>query len=100
MKIGSIVIHCYDFSRTVAFWQAALHYEPREPAKDGWVVLRDPEHKGPNLSFQVAIGVRAPGVGFTSTSTLRTSKPKLSDWSLWERVDIHGDIVLERLRCA
>ena len=25
---------------------------PREPAKDGWVVLRDPEDKGPNLSFQ------------------------------------------------
>src|SRR5215470_16855865 len=52
MKIGSIVIHCYDFDRTVAFWQAALHYVPREPAKDGWVVLRDPEDKGPNLSFQ------------------------------------------------
>ena len=52
MKIGSIVIHCHDFDRTVAFWQAALHYLPREPAKDGWVVLRDPEHKGPNLSFQ------------------------------------------------
>jgi hypothetical protein len=45
MKIGSIVIHCHDFDRTVAFWQAALHYEPREPAKDGWVVLRDPEGK-------------------------------------------------------
>jgi len=24
MKIGSIVIHCHDFDRTVAFWQAAL----------------------------------------------------------------------------
>src|SRR5215469_1401586 len=52
MKIGSIVIHCHDFDRTVAFWQAALHYVPREPAKDGGVVLRDPEDKGPNLSFQ------------------------------------------------
>ena len=51
MKIGSIVIHCHDFDRTVAFWQAALHYVPREPAKDGWVVLRDPENKGPNLSL-------------------------------------------------
>jgi hypothetical protein len=29
MKIGSIVIHCHDFDRTVAFWQAALHYVPR-----------------------------------------------------------------------
>ena len=52
MKIGSIVIHCHDFDRTVSFWQAALHYAPREPAKDGWVVLRDREDKGPNLSFQ------------------------------------------------
>ena len=52
MKIGSIVIHCYDFDRTVAFWQAALHYVAREPAKDSWVVFRDPEDEGPNLSFQ------------------------------------------------
>ena len=52
MKIGAIVIHCFDFDRTVAFWQTALHYVPREPAKRGWVVLRDPEGKGPNLSFQ------------------------------------------------
>jgi catechol 2,3-dioxygenase-like lactoylglutathione lyase family enzyme len=52
MRIGSIVIHCHDFDRTVAFWQAALHYVPRQPAKNGWVVLRDPEGKGPNLSFQ------------------------------------------------
>lgn len=36
----------------VAFWQQALHYVPRAPARGGWVVLRDPEGKGPNLSFQ------------------------------------------------
>jgi Glyoxalase-like domain len=52
MRIGSIVTHCYEFDRMVAFWQRALHYEPREPASDGWVVLRDPQRKGPNLSFQ------------------------------------------------
>jgi hypothetical protein len=52
MRIGSIVIHCHEFDRTVAFWQAALHYVPREPAKDRWVVLRDPAGRGPNLSFQ------------------------------------------------
>jgi catechol 2,3-dioxygenase-like lactoylglutathione lyase family enzyme len=52
MKIGSIVIHCYEFDRMVTFWQSALRYIPREPASDGWVVLRDPEGKGPNLSFQ------------------------------------------------
>jgi catechol 2,3-dioxygenase-like lactoylglutathione lyase family enzyme len=52
MKIGSIVIHCHEFDRTVAFWQLALGYVPREPAQGGWVVLRDPQGKGPNLSFQ------------------------------------------------
>ena len=51
-RIGSIVTHCHEFERTVAFWTAALHYLPREPAKDGWVVLRDPDGTGPNLSFQ------------------------------------------------
>src|SRR5262249_15884560 len=30
-----------------------------------------------------------------STSTPRTSRPKLSDWLLWERGDIPGGIVLE-----
>lgn len=52
MRIGSIVIHCYEFDHMVEFWQHALHYVPREPASDGWIVLRDPEGKGPNLSFQ------------------------------------------------
>src|SRR5262245_40312526 len=53
MKIGSIVIHCLEFDRTVAFWQEALHYVPREPGRGRWVVLCDPEGKGPNLSFQL-----------------------------------------------
>lgn len=52
MKIGSIVVHCHEFERMVTFWQNALNYVPREPAKDGWVVLRDRDGKGPNLSFQ------------------------------------------------
>jgi catechol 2,3-dioxygenase-like lactoylglutathione lyase family enzyme len=51
MKIGSIVIACHEFDRMLAFWQEALHYLPREPAKGGWVVLRDPEGKGPNVSL-------------------------------------------------
>jgi Glyoxalase-like domain len=51
MKIGSIVIRCYAFDRMMAFWQEALHYVPREPAKGGCVVLRDPAGKGPNVSL-------------------------------------------------
>jgi catechol 2,3-dioxygenase-like lactoylglutathione lyase family enzyme len=51
MKIGSIVIMCYEFDKMLAFWQDALHYVPREPATDGWVVLRDPEGRTPNVSL-------------------------------------------------
>jgi catechol 2,3-dioxygenase-like lactoylglutathione lyase family enzyme len=51
MKIGSIVIRCYEFDKMLAFWQPALHYVPRNPAKNGWVVLRDPQGCGPNISL-------------------------------------------------
>jgi catechol 2,3-dioxygenase-like lactoylglutathione lyase family enzyme len=51
MKIGSIVIKCYEFDRMLAFWQKALHYVPRDPPEGGWVVLRDPEGSGPNISL-------------------------------------------------
>jgi catechol 2,3-dioxygenase-like lactoylglutathione lyase family enzyme len=51
MRIGSIVIDCGQFDRMLAFWQEALHYVPREPARGGWVVLRDPEGRGPNVSL-------------------------------------------------
>jgi hypothetical protein len=51
MKIGSIVIRCYEFEKMLAFWGEALHYVPREPVKGGWVVLRDPEGRGPNVSL-------------------------------------------------
>jgi len=52
MKIGSVVIRCYEFDRMLAFWQEALQYVPREPAKGGWVILRHPEGRGPNVSLQ------------------------------------------------
>lgn len=51
MKIGSIVVRCHEFDKMLEFWQAALHYVPREAAKNGWVVLRDPAGKAPNLSL-------------------------------------------------
>jgi hypothetical protein len=52
MKIGSIVIRCDEFDKMLAFWQDALHYTPRAPSDSHWVVLRDPEGKGPNISLQ------------------------------------------------
>ena len=54
MKIGSIVVKCKKFYEMLAFWQEALHYVPRAPAKDGWVILSDPEGRGPNVSLDKA----------------------------------------------
>jgi catechol 2,3-dioxygenase-like lactoylglutathione lyase family enzyme len=51
VRIGAVVIRCYEFEKMFAFWQEALHYRPREPARDGWVVLCDPSGRGPNLSL-------------------------------------------------
>jgi hypothetical protein len=51
LKIGSIVIDSKEFDRMLGFWQQALGYAPREPAKGGWVVLRDTKGRGPNISL-------------------------------------------------
>jgi catechol 2,3-dioxygenase-like lactoylglutathione lyase family enzyme len=50
-RIGSIVIRCREFERMLRFWQEALHYVPKEPPKGGWVILRDPSGRGPNVSL-------------------------------------------------
>ena len=52
LKIGSVVINCKDFDRTVAFWKEALHLVPRDPAEREFTVLRDPGGAGPNVSVQ------------------------------------------------
>ncbi len=54
MWVGSIVIVCHDFPRMFAFWSAALRYAPREPPSSNWVVLEDPQHRGPNISLDGA----------------------------------------------
>ena len=52
LRVGSIVVRGVRFQQLLAFWQAALGYEPREPPQDGWVVLTDPTGTGPNLSLE------------------------------------------------
>jgi len=54
MKIGSIVIRCYEFDKMMEFWQNALHYDPKYPPSNGWVILTDPTGKGPNISLDKA----------------------------------------------
>ena len=59
MKIGSIVIRCYEFDRMLAFWQEASTTFPREPVDDGWVVFPDPAGRGPNMSLERFQNLRA-----------------------------------------
>lgn len=54
IKIGSIVIRCYEFDRMMKFWQAALGYVPVRPASGGFVILSDPLGKNPNISLDQA----------------------------------------------
>jgi catechol 2,3-dioxygenase-like lactoylglutathione lyase family enzyme len=51
LRIGSVVIDCIKFEEMLAFWQEALHYITREPAKGGWVILRDPAGRNTNVSL-------------------------------------------------
>lgn len=52
LKIGSVVLNCKDFDRTLAFWQQALHYVPRTPGEREFTVLMEPTGAGPNVSVQ------------------------------------------------
>ena len=62
LRIGSVVIDCVNFDGMLKFWQEALHYTPREPAKGGWVVLRDPTTRNTNVSLQkVEVGEKLTG---------------------------------------
>lgn len=51
LKIGSIVIRCFEFDNMFAFWKDALGYVNTEAPSSGWVILRDPDGKGPNISL-------------------------------------------------
>jgi catechol 2,3-dioxygenase-like lactoylglutathione lyase family enzyme len=62
LRIGSVVIDCINFDEMLAFWQEALRYLPREPAKDGWVILRDPNGRNVNVSLnQVPVSEKLMG---------------------------------------
>ncbi len=51
MRIGSVVFDVNDFEKLSAFWREALGYTSREPPSEGWVVLRDPAGRSPNVSI-------------------------------------------------
>jgi hypothetical protein len=97
LRIGSIVVHCYEFDRMVEFWRRALGYVPLEAASDGWVVLRDPAGKGPNVSFQKRIDARPAEAGCTWICTRATSKARSSGSSSSEHADIRGATLRARI---
>jgi catechol 2,3-dioxygenase-like lactoylglutathione lyase family enzyme len=52
VTIGSIVIRCHEFDRMWAFWEAALGYVvSHTDPNGGFVILRDPAGRGPNISL-------------------------------------------------
>jgi len=62
LRIGSVVIDCVNFDEMLAFWQDALHYVPKAPARGGWVILRDPSGRNVNVSLnQVAVEEKLTG---------------------------------------
>lgn len=60
MKIGSIVIRCIEFDKMHHFWKGALHYVPSRPPEGGWVLLRDPNGRGPNISLDLVPEEKRP----------------------------------------
>ena len=59
VTIGSIVVRCYEFDLMFAFWQKALLYEVEHmDPNGGFVILRDPGGKGPNLSLDQSLTKR------------------------------------------
>jgi predicted enzyme related to lactoylglutathione lyase len=59
LRVGSIVIRVDDMARQVAFWSAALDYEPRGDGSDDFVVLRPRAGVGPNVSLDLHRSARA-----------------------------------------
>ncbi len=55
VQVGSIVIRCFEYERMSAFWKAALGYEiEHTDPNGGFVILRDPVGRGPNVSIDQA----------------------------------------------
>lgn len=51
LRLATIVLDVPDMKRSAAFWQDALGYEIDSDIP-GWIGMRDPKGKGPNLGLQ------------------------------------------------
>jgi predicted enzyme related to lactoylglutathione lyase len=57
LRIGTLVMGVQDFRRAVAFWTAALGYEPRSPIAEGddYVVLVPSSGSGAHLALDTSV---------------------------------------------
>ena len=51
LRVGSIVLRVDDLPRQLAFWSAALDYEPAYEPADDFVLLKPRDGRGPNVSL-------------------------------------------------
>jgi catechol 2,3-dioxygenase-like lactoylglutathione lyase family enzyme len=55
LRIGTVVVNVVDMERGIAFWCAALGYEPRESSLDpNFMLLQHPDGHGVPVSLQLA----------------------------------------------
>jgi catechol 2,3-dioxygenase-like lactoylglutathione lyase family enzyme len=55
LRVGTVVVNVVDMERGVAFWCAALGYEPRETSLDPmFMLLQHPDGRGIPVSLQLA----------------------------------------------
>jgi catechol 2,3-dioxygenase-like lactoylglutathione lyase family enzyme len=60
LRIGSMVWGVRDLERARAFWEAALHYRPRDAEHDEtWVVLVPESGDGPQFALDLVTSKRA-----------------------------------------
>jgi len=78
MKIGSIVIHCYEFDKMLEFWQQATSHASRQPAT-GWYFVTRTEMDPICPCSGIPKGVQGSAVDCISTSTQITGRMKWID---------------------
>lgn len=54
LEIGSVVLNVADVHRGVAFWSAALGYEPLGEVEDDWAILAPPAGAGTRVSINLS----------------------------------------------
>jgi predicted enzyme related to lactoylglutathione lyase len=60
LRIGSIVVNVSDVTSAMAFWEAALDYQPRYEPEPDWVILQSRDGGGPSLSLNLGETRPAP----------------------------------------